>query len=117
MQGLRQHIDIMPTILEIVGMEFKGKLPGRNLLADVDGHNSILTSCFYTNYCLTLHKADGEKISFYYGKRKTEIFRVDVDPQEQENLRDYVDDEYVSRLLMMAASLKKSYQHAIVPNM
>lgn len=86
--GLRQHLDIVPTILETVGIKVTGLLPGNNLLEDRGGHEEIITSCFYDDYCLTHINNSGEKLIYLYGRRNIEYYDLIEDSTEMKNLYD-----------------------------
>jgi arylsulfatase A-like enzyme len=82
--GLRHHLDLLPTILELVGARFEGQLPGRSLLSS-EGHGSVISSCWYTDWCLSLRTADLHLV-YHYGRRPTEIFDLASDPRETRDL-------------------------------
>lgn len=82
--GLRHHIDILPTLLDITGVSWSGRLPGKSLLSS-DGHPYVVSSGWYTNYCLSLRK-DHLKYIFYYDRKPIEVFDLKSDPGEKQNL-------------------------------
>ncbi len=82
--GLRHHLDLVPTILEALGARFEGTLPGRSLLSS-DGHASVASSCWYTDWCLSLRTADLHLV-YHYGRRPTEVFDLARDPRETRDL-------------------------------
>jgi hypothetical protein len=108
--GLRQHIDLMPTVLEAVAVKYSGKLPGRSLLSDSRGHDDLVTSCFYRDYCLTHLSSDGGKVIYFYGKRNVEMYDLDTDPLEVQNLYSEDTQENVFQRLAIAASMKSSFE-------
>lgn len=108
--GLRQHIDIMPTVLEFAGVDYSGKLPGRGLLSSKDGHDEIITACFYTDYCLNHYRSDGYKTLYFYGRRPSEIYNLREDPLERHKLPYEDAPEFLEQNLQAAARLKNSYQ-------
>lgn len=114
-KGLRQHIDIMPTVLDIAGIGFSGKLPGRSLRGDPSGHPDLITSCFYHDYCLNHLSADGGKVLFFYGKRTLEMYDLNGDPEERRNL--YAADTHANaaQRLSVAVRMKKSYELVYQP--
>lgn len=109
-QGLRQHIDIMPTIMETAGIKYSGKLPGINLLTNKQGHSEIITSCFYTDYCLNHYGSDGLKTIYFYGKRNLEIYDLKADPFESNNLMYESSEKFRNKRLLKSARLKNSYE-------
>jgi lipoteichoic acid synthase len=82
--GLRHHIDILPTLLDITGVSWSGRLPGKSLISS-DGHPYVVSSGWYTNYCLSLRK-DHLKYIFYYDRKPIEVFDLKSDPRERQNL-------------------------------
>ena len=108
--GLRQHLDIMPTVLDIAGVRISGKLPGTSLLGDPVGHSEVIAACFYSDYCLNHVAADGGKVLFFHGKRSLEMYDLNADPGERSNL--YAEDTHANALQRLSAAvrLKKSYE-------
>lgn len=114
--GLRQHLDIVPTVLDIAGVRISGKLPGTSLLGDPVGHSEVIAACFYSDYCLNHVAADGGKVLFFHGKRSLEMYDLNADPGERSNL--YAEDTHANALQRLSAAvlLKKSYElvyHAV----
>lgn len=108
--GLRQHIDLMPTILEVAGVRWSGRLPGRSLLSDPNGHDRIVTSCFYEDYCLTQVDKAGGKLAYFYGRRALESFDLGSDPAERRNLIEYDPGAAaVDERLLSAVRLRNAY--------
>jgi arylsulfatase A-like enzyme len=82
--GLRSHIDLLPTLLELLDVRWTGLLPGLSLLSS-DGHESVLASCWYDDHCLALRKGD-LKYVFHYERRPSEVFDLSTDPHELRDL-------------------------------
>ncbi len=108
--GLRQHIDIMPSVLELAEISYRGVLPGVSLLSNSEGHKEVITSCFYTNYCLNYYTDNGMKLSYYYGKREPELYDLSLDAEETNNLYTENRVEEMEQLLYRAARLKNSFE-------
>ena len=108
--GLHQHIDIMPTVLNIAGIQISGKLPGTSLFDDPVGHSEVITACFYSDYCLNHVAADGGKVLYFHGKRSLEMYDLNADPGERSNL--HAEDTHANALQRLSAAvrLKKSYE-------
>ena len=84
-EGLRQNIDVMPTILDLLGMPMEpGDLPGRSVLS-TPGHDRLVFSCKDRHQCMAMRHGD-RKYIFYFGKRPTEVFDIARDPDELHDL-------------------------------
>jgi glucan phosphoethanolaminetransferase (alkaline phosphatase superfamily) len=114
-KGLRQHIDIMPTVLDLAGIGFSGRLPGKSLRGDPSGHSDLITSCFYHDYCLTHLSADGGKLLYFYGKRTVEMYGLTGDPMERRNLYAADTHDNAAQRLGIAVKMKKSYELVYQP--
>ncbi|MBN8441483.1 MAG: sulfatase [Thauera sp.] len=110
-RGLRQHIDVMPTVLEAAGLTTAGRLPGRSLLTDANGHASLITSCFYKDYCLTHLDDAGRKLIYLYSRRALEHYDLNADPHERANLfvPDAPQEAAAEEQLLSAVRLRNSY--------
>ncbi len=83
--GLRQHVDLLPTVLEFLGLRvMAGDLPGRNLLT-TEGHDKLYFSCWRKDTCRA--KIDGNtKIIHHFDRRPDEAYDLTADPEEKVNL-------------------------------
>lgn len=82
--GLRHHLDLLPSVLGLTSAEWHGRLPGEDLFAS-SGHARVVTSCWYTDYCLAMREGE-RKVIFHFWRRPTEIFDLSRDPGERHNL-------------------------------
>jgi lipoteichoic acid synthase len=83
--GLRQHIDLVPTLLEAAGFQLEQpSRPGRSMLS-TRGHERLYFSCHYRDYCLAGRNAR-DKVIHHYNQRPPELFDLLVDPDERTNL-------------------------------
>ena len=82
--GLRHHLDLMPTVLGLLGVSWEGTLPGRDLFA-TGGHERVVSSCWYRNVCLSERSGD-LKIVYHFGMKPVEVFDLSVDPGERHDL-------------------------------
>ena len=84
--GLRQQIDVMPTVLDLLGLKLtSGAMPGRSLLTAPDAKRKLYFSGVYEDS--TLGRRDGDtKVLFNFGRTATEIFDLKSDPGERRNL-------------------------------
>jgi hypothetical protein len=103
--GLRHQSDLLPTILELAGLEWQGRLPGKSLLSS-DGHDAVMSSCWYTDYCISLREGD-RKVIYHFGLRPTEVFDLALDPDERRNLAESLAPEELEALenRLLAAKL------------
>jgi arylsulfatase A-like enzyme len=87
-KGLSSQIDILPTVLDLLGYEVKGgKYPGYSLLDPVPEERTLMFSCFNKNKCLASLKGY-EKYIYHYGNQPDEVFDLSEDPLEEHNLAD-----------------------------
>ena len=82
-KGLRHHIDILPSLMELLGARLQGILPGKSLFTS-QGHEFVVSSCWYTDYCMALRREDW-KFIYHYGRMTPEVFNLREDPQETTN--------------------------------
>jgi len=86
-QGLRQNIDVLSTFVDVLGLRpMSGRFDGKSLLSDAKGHDSVVVSCHYKNYCMALLEDDDRKTIFHYKHRGPEVFDLAADPGEKRNL-------------------------------
>ncbi len=82
--GLRHHVDLLPTVLAMLGAEWEGRLPGRDLLAG-EPHDLVLSSCWWANTCVGGRVGDF-KLIHHFGRRPPEVFDLTRDPREHRDL-------------------------------
>jgi len=84
--GLSSQIDILPTIVEMLGYEVKdGEYPGYSLLHPLSEERTLFFSCISKRTCLASLKGN-EKYIYHYGNQPKEVFDLLNDPLEQHNL-------------------------------
>src|SRR5215208_6669220 len=72
--GLSSQIDILPTILEMLGYEVKdGEYAGYSLLHPQPEERTLFFSCISTRTCLASLKGN-EKYIYHYGNQPNEVF-------------------------------------------
>lgn len=91
--GLRAQVDLLPTILDLLGVPWEGTLPGSDLLTG-EGHERVFSSCWFTNTCFAMREGDRKWI-FHYGLRPTEAFDLASDPGETHNLAPSLDPQEI----------------------
>lgn len=110
--GLRQHLDLMPTVLELAGIQVSQPLPGKSLLRE-NGHDQIAMQCWYQDYCAVGIDQRGEKLIYWYGKRSLESFDLANDPAETVNHAAAwptdVRDDKVEKVFQQLADLRSVY--------
>ena len=85
-EGLSNHTDILPTVLDLLGYEVKnGQYPGYSLLHSLPEDRTLMFSCFHEEQCLASIKGS-EKYIYHYGNQPDEFFDLSNDPLEKSNL-------------------------------
>jgi hypothetical protein len=104
--GLRHQVDLMPTLLRLAGIEWEGRLLGRDLLT-TPGHERTFSFCWYRTYCMAMVE-DGVKYVYHFGRRPLEAFDLGQ-TDEGRNMADDLPDRRVlaarNRMAAMAASV------------
>ncbi len=94
--GLRHHIDLLPTVLSLLGVEWEGSLPGRDLLRG-EGHELVVSACWWSRTCLT-GRLEGIKVVYHFGRRPLEVFDLARDPLERDDLQGSLDAAVVREI-------------------
>jgi lipoteichoic acid synthase len=85
-EGLSSQIDVLPTVLEMLGYGVKnGRYPGYSLLRTPPEERTLFFSCISGNRCLAGIKGS-EKYIYHYGDQPEEVFDLAQDPLEKRNL-------------------------------
>jgi arylsulfatase A-like enzyme len=109
--GLRQHFDLLPTLLELAGAEWKGVVPGRSLLSS-EGHPRVFSFCWYPNFCAAMREGE-EKFVYHFGRLPTEVFDLATDPGEEHDIAASVDPAKIAaaerRIVAMKLSTEAFY--------
>ncbi|MBA4115424.1 MAG: sulfatase-like hydrolase/transferase [Rubrobacter sp.] len=96
-EGLSNHTDVMPTVLEMLGYEVEnGEYPGYSLLHEIPEDRTLMFSCFHDKACSASLEGT-EKYIYHYGNQPDEIFDLSEDPLEKENLADERGEEVEAR--------------------
>ena len=104
--GLRQHFDLVPTLLDLAGARWSGTLPGRSLFAP-EGHPRVLSFCWYPNFCAALREGD-RKFVYHFGHRATEVFDLAADPDEMRDLAPTLPPETIEAAERRIVAMKMS---------
>ncbi|MBN1656247.1 MAG: sulfatase-like hydrolase/transferase [Deltaproteobacteria bacterium] len=83
--GLRRQVDIAPTILSLLNIEYPDSLfEGRDIFT-TPGHDRVYTTCWYDRRCMS-EIEDNLKVIYHFEQKSMEVFDISVDPLEQVNL-------------------------------
>lgn len=85
--GLRHQVDLLPTLLDLLEVEWEGNLPGLSLL-EPKGHQYVVSSCWMRRRCIALRIGDLKFID-YYDLDEMEVYDLATDPGEKENLASF----------------------------
>jgi arylsulfatase A-like enzyme len=119
-EGLSNHTDILPTVLEMLGYEVKdGEYPGYSLLHQLPEDRTLMFSCFHEDACLASLKAS-EKYVYHYGNQPDEFFDLSNDPLEKSNLASERPKEEIDKrredLLEWRSRINAKYEGRTVDN-
>ncbi len=85
-EGLSNHTDILPTVLDLLGYEVEdGEYPGYSLLREPPEDRTLMFNCFHDKACSASLKGT-EKYIYHYGNQPDELFDLSKDPLEKNNL-------------------------------
>jgi hypothetical protein len=100
-EALRQHIDLLPTVLGITTKERVVGTPGIDLF-DKAGHAQVITNCLWPGSCMSLIQKDRKWIYFPSSGKVLE-FLTKSDPDEKNSLprNAEVDPEGIANVLRM----------------
>ena len=111
--GLSSQIDILPTIVEMLGYEVKdGEYAGYSLLHPLPEQRTLFFSCISERTCLASLKGN-EKYIYHYSNQPDEVLDLSKDPLEQHNLANERDEEELDKrreeLLEWRSSVNATY--------
>ena len=107
--GLRQHLDLVPTVLDLLGSKHDARFPGLSLAQNA-GHQQIISSCFYEAYCLNLYDEKSTKTMYFFGKRPPAHYDLNKDPLELSNLLSDMPAETIRDKLTKALSARQQFE-------
>jgi arylsulfatase A-like enzyme len=92
-RGNRQHVDLLPTIADVLNYEIKdARLPGRSLLASPpDSTRDIRHITRNPSQGFVLRRVSLKYI-YFYGRRPMEVYDVEADPMEKTDIADQFSD-------------------------
>jgi lipoteichoic acid synthase len=96
-EGLSNHTDVLPTILEMLGYEVEdGRYPGYSLLHPIPEDRTLMFDCFHEETCMASLRGP-EKYIYHYGNQPDELFDISKDPFERKNLADGLGSEELDK--------------------
>lgn len=102
-EGTRQHIDIVPTLVELLGFAPSRPFLGKSLLNE--GHDSVFVHCYYQDFCRAQVRGKYKFID-NYGRRRAELYDLEADPKEEHDLG--AEDEWQKEIAARSAEMKKT---------
>jgi arylsulfatase A-like enzyme len=102
--GLRQQIDVLPTVADALGFTLNGgTLPGSSLLSDPRGHKALFFAQYWDRTALAL-RIGNLKYIYSFGKDPPETFDLSSDPMERRNITAQLPSrqEFQARIDMLA---------------
>jgi len=102
--GLRQQIDVLPTVADALGLQLTGAaLPGTSLLSDPHGHEALFFSQYWDRTALAV-RIGSLKYIYTFEKNPPETFDLSSDPMERHNIAAQMPsrDETQARIDMLA---------------
>lgn len=86
-EGNRQQVDVMPTVLDLLGVRAEGGyLAGTSLLSEVPGDRVLKHSCWRSHRCLAKREGPTKTID-HYRDAAMQVFDLSADPLEKKDLR------------------------------
>jgi lipoteichoic acid synthase len=115
-EGLVDHLDILPTVADLLGYRIEGgDYPGHSLLRPIPEDRTLRFSCYHDYKCLASIRGH-EKYIYHYGRQPEELFDLAEDPEERHNLAPQADPAKLRRLredlLRWRASVLAAYDGA-----
>jgi lipoteichoic acid synthase len=85
--GLRQQIDIFPTVFDVLGLELENSaLPGKSLLRPADADRDLYFASELDRGSMALRRK-GLKFIYNFDRYSTEVYAIDSDPSERHDIR------------------------------
>ena len=91
--GLRQQLDILPTVLDIADLKVtQGSPKGTSLLDSVPEDRKTYHACWRERRCLGM-RIGKHKFIDHYDRKKWQYYDLSTDPKEKKNLADQQDPQ------------------------
>ena len=85
-EGISSQIDILPTVVEMLGYEVEGgEYSGYSLLRPLPEDRTVMSSCITNRRCMA-SVGGNEKYIYHYGDQPDEVFDLSKDPLEKNNI-------------------------------
>jgi lipoteichoic acid synthase len=113
-EGLASQIDILPTVLDLLGYEVRnGNYPGYSLLHPLPEKRTLMFSCITNRKCLASIKGY-EKYIYHYDDQPDEVFDLSKDPLEKDNIAGERSEEELNKrreeLLAWRSKVNATYE-------
>jgi lipoteichoic acid synthase len=96
-ETLTDQVDILPTVLDLLGYKVEGgKYPGRSLLDPPEKNRTLFFSCFDEYRCLASIKGN-EKYIYFFGNQPDEVYDLSKDPNERHDIASELGDEALKK--------------------
>jgi arylsulfatase A-like enzyme len=114
-ETLTDQVDILPTVLDLLGYKVEGgEYPGRSLLAPPDKNRTLFLSCFDDYRCLASIKGD-EKYIYFFGNQPDEVYNLSKDPNERHDIAGQISNKELkkkrSQVLNWYSRVNATYEH------
>jgi choline-sulfatase len=104
-------VDVLPTLQEFAKVKYDGPLDGQSLWGTITGKRQLKKErpifCDYYGYGTPspgrMVRIDNWKLSFYHGYKDAELYNLEKDPNELNNLHDNSDFKEIKEKLYKAA--------------
>ena len=95
--GLRQQIDVLPTVIDALGLELTDNnvLPGRSLLSKT-GHDTLFFNGHLPESLIAM-RSGNLKYIYDFARDETSVFDLERDPGEHSDLRKQVSADQLSQ--------------------
>ena len=95
-EGARQQIDVLPTLVQLAGGALSGSVRGASLLGPAPTRE-LRHSCWRSHRCLAERSPDGRKVIDMYDDGPMQLFNVRADRFEVHNLASTITDKDAER--------------------
>jgi arylsulfatase len=104
-QELVAHVDLVPTVMECLGLEIPDYLPGHSLAGHLHGNPVSVRDAVLTKFrpftgpnMKVLHTGEWKYV-YYHGQDYGEMFNLQTDPEERYNLYSHPDYQEMKQKL------------------